>query len=392
MINKIKIIAEENLNKIIQLRRHLHQNPELSFNEFNTSKLIQEFLSEHNIPFKANIVKTGIVAKIEGKNPKEKEIVLRADMDALPIEEKNEIEYCSVNKGVMHACGHDVHSASLLGTALIINKLKKDFTGTVKLIFQPGEEKIPGGAKLMLEEGVFDKKPNSCFAQHVFPDLPAGKVGFKSGVYMASADELHVKIIGKGGHAALPHQLNDPILMAAQVISNLQQLISRNNNPITPSVLSFGYIKGDGATNVIPNYVELKGTFRTFDEKWRFQAHKRMIKIAQSICESSGGKCDFDIKVGYPFLVNDSKVTENAKLAARDYLGKENVVNLELRMTSEDFAYFSQQAPSCFYRLGTGNKNQQWNLHTPTFNIDEQALSISSGLMAYIALNELIKK
>ncbi len=391
MINKIKSIANSNLEKIIQVRRSIHQNPELSFQEFNTSKYIQKFLKEHKISYEAGILKTGVIAKIEGKNPSDQLIVLRADIDALPIQEENNIDYCSTNNGIMHACGHDVHTASLLGTALIIKEFRNDFSGTVKFIFQPGEEKLPGGAKLMLEEGVFNKIPNSCYAQHVFPDLPAGKVGFKSGIYMASADELHVKIIGKGGHAALPHKINDPVLMAAQLVNSLQQIVSRNNNPNNPSVLSFGYINGKGATNVIPNVVELKGTFRTFNEKWRFDAHQKMKAIAKGICQSAGGKCEFDIKVGYPFLVNDDTITENAKLAAIDYLGIDNVVDLELRMTAEDFAYFSQVAPSCFYRLGTGNKNKKWNLHTPTFNINEKAFSISSGLMAYITLKDLLK-
>ena len=359
MIDKIKTIASSNLEKVIQVRRFIHQNPELSFQEFNTSKYIQKFLKEHDISYEAGILETGIVAKIEGKNPTDQLIVLRADMDALPIQEENDINYCSINNGIMHACGHDVHTASLLGTALILQEFKDDFSGTIKFIFQPGEEKLPGGAKLMLEDGVFNKTPKSCYAQHVFPDLPAGKVGFKSGIYMASADELHIKIIGKGGHAALPHKLNDPILMAAQLINSLQQIVSRNNNPNNPSVLSFGYISGKGATNVIPNIVELKGTFRTFNETWRFDAHQKMKAIANGICQSAGGKCEFDIKVGYPFLVNDKIVTENAKLAAIDYLGINNVVDLELRMTAEDFAYFSQVAPSCFYRLGTGNQNNK---------------------------------
>ncbi len=391
MINKIKSIANSNLNKIVQARRFIHQNPELSFQEFNTSKYIQKFLKEHQIPFEAGILKTGVVAKIEGKNPSDRLVVLRADIDALPVQEENNINYRSNKKGIMHACGHDVHTASLLGTALIIQELKKDFSGTVKFIFQPGEEKLPGGAKLMIKEGVFNENPNSCYAQHVYPDLPAGKVGFKSGIYMASADELHIKIIGKGGHAALPHKLNDPVLMAAQLINSLQQIVSRNNNPNNPSVLSFGYIQGNGATNVIPNVVELKGTFRTFDEGWRFDAHQKMKAIADGICKSAGGKCEFEIKVGYPFLVNDNNVTQNAKSAAIDYLGIDKVVDLELRMTAEDFAYFSQVAPSCFYRLGTGNNNNKWNLHSPTFNIDEDAFSISSGLMAYITMKDLLK-
>ena len=389
MINQIRNIALKNFDEIIKVRRHLHQNPELSFEEHKTSQSIQDFLNHHDIPFTAGIVKTGIIAKIEGKNPYFKEIVLRADMDALPIEEKNDIVYKSLNKGIMHACGHDVHSASLLGSALIFKELKNHFNGTIKMIFQPGEEKFPGGAKLMLEEGVFENPPSCCIAQHVYPDLPTGKVGFKSGIYMASADELHVKITGKGGHAALPHKLNDPILMAAQVISSLQQIISRNNRPNNPSVLSFGYIHGNGATNVIPDCVELKGTFRTFDETWRKAAHLKMKKITNAICESSGGKCDFDIKVGYPYLTNDEKITEISKNAAIDYLGNENVIDLDLRMTSEDFSYFSQVAPSCFYRIGTGDGKTKKHLHTSNFNIDEKALIVSTGLMAFIALKQL---
>ena len=391
MIEEIKHIAKENLSKIIALRQALHKNPELSFKEFETSKAVQEFLQKNNISFKAGFVKTGIVAKIEGLNPEKNEVVLRADLDALPIQEENKTDYCSTNSGVMHACGHDVHTASLLGSAIILNKLKNKFEGTIKLIFQPGEEQLPGGAKLMLEEGVLKTSPKACIAQHVFPDLVAGKVGFKSGIYMASADELHVEIRGKGGHAALPHLLSDPILMTAQIINSLQQIISRNNNPDNPSVLSFGYIKANGATNVIPDKVILKGTFRTFDEEWRKIAHEKMKSIAESICQSAGGECDFNIKVGYPFLKNDVDVTERARKAAEIYLGKNNVIDLDLRMTSEDFSYFSQVAPSCFYRLGTGDGKSTRRLHTSTFDIDESALLISSGLMAYIALEELSK-
>ena len=336
MIKEIKNIAENNFNEIVKIRRFLHQNPELSFKEFNTSKYIQSLLSEHNIPFTNGHVATGIIATIEGKNPTDKEILLRADMDALAINEENEVDYCSKNNGKMHACGHDVHSASLFGTALILNQLKNEFNGTIKLVFQPGEEKIPGGASLMIEDGLLKNNPKACFAQHVFPDLTVGKVGFRSGTYMASADEIYVTIKGKGGHAALPHLLNDPLLMASQIIINLQQIISRYNKPDNPSVLSFGFIEGLGATNIIPDTVTLKGTFRTFNEDWRFKAHDKMKKIANSICESAGGTCDFDIKIGYPFLVNDEYITQTSIEAAQNYLGKENVVDLDLRMTSED--------------------------------------------------------
>ena len=391
MIDQIKKIASKHLAETIKSRRFLHQNPELSFKEYNTSEYIQSILTKNKIPFTNGHVETGIIATIEGENPMDHEVLLRADMDALPILEENKVDYCSINKGKMHACGHDVHSASLIGTALILNELKSNFKGSIKLVFQPGEEKIPGGAKLMIKEWLLQNNPQACIAQHVYPDLPTGKVGFRSGTYMASADEIYVTIKGKGGHAALPHLLNDPILMASQIVTNLQQIVSRYNKPDNPSVLSFGYVKADGETNIIPDIVTLKGTFRTFDETWRFKAHNKMKEIANSICEAAGGSCDFDIKVGYPFLVNDENITKLSKDAAQKFLGVENVVDLDLRMTSEDFAFISQKSPSCFYRLGTGDGKSIRRLHTSTFDIDEKCLSISSGLMAYIALKQIVK-
>ena len=390
MINKIKKLSNEFLPEIIRIRRHMHKHPELSFQENKTSDFIQKELKKIGINFTSGHVNTGIIGTIEGKNPKSKTVLLRADIDALPIYEKNNISYKSSNDGVMHACGHDAHSASLLGAAQILNHLKNEFTGTIKLLFQPAEEQLPGGAKLLIEEGVFNNiKPDFCFAQHVFPELPSGKVGFKKGLYMASTDEIHVTVHGKGGHAALPHKVIDPIVIASQLIINLQQIISRNNNPITPSVLSFGFIQAKGATNVIPNEVKLKGTFRTFDENWRAKAHEKMLKMASSIAESMGGSCDFEIKKGYPYLTNDFNTTDLAIESAKKYLGEENVVDLDLRMTSEDFAYLSHEFPSCFYRLGTFDGKNTSNLHTPTFNIDEDSLEIGAGLLSYIAIQQL---
>lgn len=391
MIDIIKHTAKKYIAETIEIRRFLHKNPELSFKEYQTSNFIQSILSKNKIPFTNGHVKTGVIAKIEGNNPGDKEILLRADMDALPIHEENQEDYCSNNKGVMHACGHDVHSASLLGAGLILNELKSEFNGTIKLVFQPGEEKIPGGAKLMIKDGLLNNNPQACMAQHVYPDLQAGKVGFRSGIYMASADEIYVTVKGSGGHAALPHLLNDPVLMTSQIINNLQQIISRFNKPDNPSVLSFGYVEALGETNIIPDKVMLKGTFRTFDEDWRFKAHDKMKEIAHSICKSSGGSCDFDIKIGYPFLVNDKVVTENAKNTAIKFLGKENVIDLDLRMTSEDFAFISQERPSCFYRLGTGDGNTVKRLHTSSFDVNEECFSISSGLMASIAIDQIHK-
>ena len=378
--------------EVIEIRRYLHQNPELSFQEYNTSKFVCDKLTEFGIEFEKGIVKTGVVGLIKGKNPTKRTIALRADLDALPIVETNTVSYKSVNEGVMHACGHDVHTASLLGAAKILNEVRHQFEGTIKLIFQPGEEKLPGGASLMIAEGVLENpSPEAIIGQHVYPQLDAGKVGFRSGMYMASCDELYVTIKGKGGHAALPHQNIDPILITSHIITALQQLISRTMPPTIPAVLSFGKIIGNGATNIIPDCVKLEGTFRAMNEEWRSIAHQKMTKMAQSIAESMGGECDFRIEKGYPFLVNDEKVTGRAKAAAIQFLGAENVIDLDLRMTAEDFAYYSQIKPACFYRLGTRNEAENINtgLHTSTFNIDEEAIETAIGLMTWIALKEL---
>lgn len=392
MKSKIKKIAKDNLSKIIEIRRYLHQNPELSFKEFNTSEYISKVLSENNIEHKKGIVNTGIIGIIEGNNPTSKTIALRADIDALPIQETTDLEFKSINTGVMHACGHDVHTASLLGSILILSELKSDFQGTIKFLFQPGEEVLPGGAKLMIEEGVLDNpKVDKIIGQHVYPDLEVGKVGFKPGTYMASADEIYFTVKGKGGHAALPHELIDPILITSHIIIALQQIVSRSCSPYIPTVLSFGDIQGKGATNVIPNEVKVKGTFRTFDENWREEAHLKMIKMAENIAVSMGGVCEFEVRKGYPVLENDIDTTEKAKKAAIEYLGEGNVVDLGLRMTAEDFAYYSQEVPACFYRMGTSNKakNIGGSLHNGNLTIDDNALELSTGLMAYLALNEL---
>jgi amidohydrolase len=393
-IKKIKALSKEHFNEIVAIRRHLHANPELSFEEYQTSAFIEEKLKQFQIPFKSGFVKTGIVAHIEGKNPSKKVVALRADMDALPIQEENKVEYCSKNAGVMHACGHDVHTACLLGAAKILNELKNEFEGTVKLIFQPAEEKLPGGASLMIKEGALENpKTSAIIGLHVFPSMESGKVGFRSGMYMASTDELYVTIQGKGGHGALPHLTIDPVLISAHLIVGLQQIVSRNAQPIIPSVLSFGKVIANGATNVIPAEVKLEGTFRTLDESWRTEAHKRMRELACGMVESMGGKCEFEIKRGYPVLYNNEELTQRSEKTAIEYLGNKNVEKLDLRMTAEDFAYYTQEIPGCFYRLGTGNisKGITSNVHTSTFDIDENALEIGMGLMSCLALRELNK-
>ncbi len=390
--HKISQLAEQYKSDIVQIRRHIHAHPELSFQEFETSKFVAEKIKSIGLIPDTGIAGTGLTVEIKGKNPESKRMLLRADMDALPIMEANDVSYKSTNEGVMHACGHDVHTSSLLGSAMILNELKNEFEGTIKLIFQPGEEKAPGGAKLMIEEGVLnDNGIKNIIGQHVMPFIPVGKVGFKSGLYMASADELYLTVKGKGGHAAQPHTLIDPILISSHIIIALQQIVSRRSNPIVPSVVSFGRIIGEGATNVIPNEVKIQGTFRTLDENWREEALQLMSKMATGLAESMGGVLDFDIVRGYPFLYNEEKLTARARNFAEDYLGKENVVDLDIWMAAEDFAFYSQKIDSCFYRLGTRNEDKgiTSGVHTPTFDIDEDALEIGMGLMAWIAINEI---
>ncbi|MFS8615975.1 MAG: M20 family metallopeptidase [Solitalea sp.] len=390
--DKIRQLAADLHAETVETRRYLHMHPELSFEEYNTSAFVAGKLTELGIPFekKAN---TGLVALLKGEKPgPDKVIALRADMDALPILEANPVEYRSTNEGVMHACGHDVHTASLLGTARILSKLKPEFSGTVKFIFQPGEEKLPGGASLMIREGVLENPvPQGVFGQHVMPLIDAGQVGFRSGKYMASTDELHVTVSGKGGHGAMPHNTVDPVLIAAHIVVALQQIVSRHANPLMPSVLSFGKVLAAGATNVIPGEVKMEGTFRTLDENWRADAHRKMKKMAESIAEGMGGSCAFEIRKGYPFLVNDEKLTASARKHAEEYLGKENVLDLDIWMAAEDFAFYSQAAPACFYRLGIRNERKgiTSGVHTPTFDIDERALETGPGLMAFLALREL---
>ena len=335
---------------------------------------------------------TGIVAMIKGDQPSERVVALRADIDALAIKETNDVEYASSNNGIMHACGHDVHTSSLLGTAEILQGVKNKFGGTVKLIFQPGEEKLPGGASLMIKEGVLENPaPGAIFGQHVSPVIEAGKIGICKGKFMASMDDIFVTVRGKGGHGAQPHQNVDPVIISAHILTALQQVVSRMANPDIPSVLSFGKVIADGTINIIPGEVYMEGTFRTIDESWRTEAHTRMKKMATGIAESMGGSCEFNIVRGYPYLINNEDLTEKVRAFAEEYLGKENVIDIPIWMASEDFASYSQLISACFYLLGVANKQKgiSSSLHTSTFNIDEEALVLSTGLMAYLAVKQL---
>ena len=390
--DKIKLRSQEIHADVTAIRRHLHQHPELSFQEKETSAYVWKMLDARGISDKTQMANTGGVALIKGRDPESRTVALRADMDALPITEANDVPYKSKNDGVMHACGHDAHTASFLGAARILNEIKDEFSGTVKLIFQPGEEKLPGGASMMIREGVLnDPSPQGIIGQHVMPLIDAGKVGFRSGIYMASTDEIYITVTGKGGHGAMPHLNIDPVLITSHMIVALQQVVSRIANPIMPSVLSFGKVIANGATNVIPDSVYIEGTFRTLDEKWREEAHRRIRNIAESVVEGMGGKLDLEIRKGYPALINDPGLTAASKSGAEEYLGKDNVIDLDIWMAAEDFAFYSQQTKACFYRLGTRNTERgiTSSVHTPTFDIEEKALEIGAGLMAYLAVREL---
>lgn len=392
MIDIIRQKALEYFPEVQAIRHHIHSTPELSFEEYNTSAFVSQKLTEWGIQHQTGVAGTGVIGLIEGKNPTKKCIALRADMDALPIQELNDVPYKSQNDGVMHACGHDVHTSCLLGVALILNDMKGEWEGTVKLIFQQGEEKLPGGASLLIAAGVLENpKPEAIFALHVYPHLPSGTVGFRAGQYMASTDEIYITIEGKGGHAALPHQAVDPIAIAAQVITGLQQVISRKGNPIIPSVLTFGKIEAGFTTNVIPDKLELWGTFRTMNEEWRAKAHKYITEFTEKTCEAYGAKAIVNIPQGHASLYNDPVVTAQAESWAKAYLGDTNVKELDIRMAGEDFSFYTQHMPGCFFRIGTNRNNEEFtaSVHNARFNIDEEAMKTGVGTMAWIALNAL---
>ena len=374
----------------VETRRHLHRHPELSFEESETARFISGELESAGISHKTGVGGHGIVAMIEGTG--ERTVALRADMDALAIQEMNETEYCSQVPGVMHACGHDGHAASLLTAGRILRGLGPELSGNVKLIFQPAEERAPGGASAMIADGVLENPPvESVIGQHVNPELPVGTVGFRPGLLMGSVDDVYITVHGSGGHAAKPHQGVDPVAIASTLVVALQQIVSRNSDPIVPSVLSFGYINGAGTANIIPDIVELAGTFRTFDPQWRDVAVKRIEQTARELVHSLGGRAEIRIARGYPSLSNDSAVTERARLRAIQYVGEDKVVDLPPALWGEDFAYFANARPSCFYNLGVRNESRGIThpVHSPQFDLDEDALVLGAGLLVWIALGEL---
>lgn len=391
LIHRIQQLSEDYFEEIVSIRERLHAHPELSFKEFETANFVESKLKEFGIENCERKAETGITFTLKGSKPG-KCIALRADMDALPIHEQNDVPYKSKNEGVMHACGHDVHTSSLLGAVKILSELKDHWSGSIKFIFQPGEESAPGGASKLIKEGVLkNPEPSAILGQHVMPLIDVGKVGFRSGKYMASADEIYFTVKGKGGHGAMPELAIDPVVIASHIIIALQQIVSRVASPKMPSVLTFGKVQANGANNVIPDEVKVDGTFRTFDEKWRAEAKERMKKMAVGMAESMGATCDFEIVDGYPFLTNEPEYTDRNRQAAIAYLGEENVEDLDLWMAAEDFAFYTHQTDGCFYRLGIRNEEKgiTSNVHTSTFDIDKNALKTGMGLMAWLAINEL---
>lgn len=390
---EIKSLSSEIQNAVIAIRRHIHANPELSNEEQKTADFISKKLTEWKIPHSTKIAGNGICVLLEGELPGEKVIAIRGELDALPIIEKNEVNYKSCNDGVMHACGHDVHTAALLGTLRILQQLKSKWGGTIKAIFQPAEEKLPGGASIMIANGILENpKPDAILALHVFPTLEYGKVGFREGQYMASCDELFISVKGKGGHAAMPGEYNNPLFISARLLNAYENLIEELKEQSIPTVIAFGKIVGLGATNVIPDEVKIEGTFRTMDEVWRKTIHEKLKFIAQKISIETSSLIEVKIEIGYPCLVNDQILTSQSKSAAEDFLGKENVVDIPLRMTSDDFAFYSHEIPGCYFRLGTRNESRGIisPVHTSTFDIEEKALETATGTMAWLALQLLI--
>ena len=387
-------MAREGAAEIIECRRWLHRHPELSQQEYGTMAFVAEKLKEMGLEPKTGIGRTGVMAMIRGKNPDAYCVAMRADYDALPITEDTGLPFASENPGVMHACGHDMHTSSLLGAAKILCQLKEEFEGSVMLIFQPSEEMYPGGAKMMMDDGLFSEvTPDEIYGFHCLPEMECGRVGMRKGKYMASTDELYWTIKGRGGHGATPHMAIDPIVVASHVVVALQQVVSRNASPLMPTVLSFGKMVGEGRTNIIPDEVKMEGIIRTFDPEWRLEAHNRIRKISEGVAESMGAECDLFIDYGYPPVVNNDDCTQMTHDNAVAYLGEANVDWLDMRMTAEDFAFYAQKIPACYFRVGIHVPGTEvTNLHRPNLLVNEDSIEVASGFEAYNAIMALQKK
>lgn len=381
-------------SEVVSHYHYLHQHPELSYCEKNTSEYIACFLDTEGISYRNHIGGYGILAMVKGMAfDSDRVIALCADMDALPIEEENDVPYKSVNKKVMHACGHDAQVASLMGAAKLVNKHKNDFGGTVLFVFQPAEEQSPSGAYQMLQDGIFrEYRPNIIVKQHAYIDLPAGKIAFQSGVIMASADEVHIKVKGQGGHGALPHELNDTVLAASNIVVAMQQVVSRRRNPFNPMVLSFGKFIADGATNVIPDVVSLAGSLRCMNEEERRTMLTIIPQIAVATASAYGCDCEVTIPDGYPCTISNEAVTEQVKQIAVKLLGKNSIAEFPKRMTADDFGFFTEQFEGCYYRFGVAGSHESGKLHTSTFLINDEALRASTALFATLSIEMLTRQ
>jgi amidohydrolase len=382
-------------NEVIRLRRHFHMNPELSFNETGTASFIAGYLHENNISFRDGIAGTGIIGRIDGNKKGNMVIAVRAEMDGLPVSETNKTSYTSNKRSVMHACGHDAHMAMLLGAARIMYDMRDQFSGTILLLFQPGEEKSPGGARLMIESGELGKpKPDIIIAQHVLPELETGRTGYKPGRYMASCDEIYITVAGTGGHAALPGLTTDQILITSHLVIRLKEAITKKaSGSNIPTVFGIGKISGEGATNIIPDKVEIAGTFRTFDEEWRKESQELIKSVCEKTATEFGVKVILNIAEGYPVLINDEKLTTEAITLSSDLLGKNKVeVYTETRMSSDDFSFYSGLAPSLYFRIGIKKEGTEMKkLHSSDFDIDEESLETGVSNLCWLVLNLLSK-
>lgn len=398
MKDRIKQLAHDGAAEIIECRRWLHQHPDLSQQEYGTMEYVAQKLRSFGLEPKTGIGKTGCMAMIRGGiDPDGYCVALRADYDALPLTEDTGLPFASVNPGVMHACGHDMHTSSLLGAAKILTAIKDQLQGSIMLIFEPSEEMYPGGARMMMDDGLFaEVMPNEIYSFHCLPEMECGRIGMRKGRYMASTDELYWAVKGKGGHGATPHLSVDPIVIASHIVVALQQIVSRNAAPMMPTVLSFGKMIGEGRTNIIPDEVKMEGIIRTFDPQWRLECHEKIRKISCGIAESMGGECDLFIDYGYPPVINDDECTQQVHDNGVDFLGEENVDWLDLRMTAEDFAFFAQKIPACYFRVGIHVPDTPFcNLHRPNLLVDERSVELASGFVAYnayTALRNRIKK
>ncbi|MGC8663587.1 MAG: M20 metallopeptidase family protein [Thermoplasmata archaeon] len=382
-------LAKEKENKIVKLRRELHQHPEIAHKEFETQKILLNHLEELGIPTK-KIAGTGIVATIEGREIG-KTVALRADMDALPIKEENDVPYKSKNEGFMHACGHDNHMSMVYGAALLLNEMKDKLKGNVKLIYQPAEEEgTIGGAKPMIEEGALEGV-DYILGMHVWPELPEGIIGLRKGPFFAAADTISIEIIGKGGHGAKPDIAVDPIMVSAKVIDSLHTISSREIDPLEPFVITIGLINGGTAHNIIPERVKMLGTVRTMDKNTRDSMENKLNRIISGITSSLNAKYDLKYIYGYPVLVNDPWVTDFMKNVASEILGNDHVIESKQTMGGEDFAYYLEKVPGTFMVLGTYNEKLGYvhSVHTSRFNINEKILPIGSAVFAEGAMRLL---